>query len=378
MAIYRRGKIWWFEFQFEGRKIQESSKCTNKNKASDLMAIRKAALIEGRMGLKRAKPAPKFEEAVLNFKVWSKDHHRSKTYKLHSLNCDTLVRFFRGKWADMITSEMVEDFRQARLRETRWAKLREKKGKAKDSSTVSAATVNRALSTLRLIYSRLGLKSPIREGMFAKEEGQTRVVTVDEETAYLRQASQPLHDVATVILHTGMRPEEVFRIEVRNVDLRRKTILNPWGKTEAAKRTIPLDDAAISVLKRRIDLAKAAGSRFVFWSPEGPGRRANIEQPIRSVRKAHDAAIVRADIQQFRLYDLRHTFATRAAEAGVDVLTLAALLGHTTVQMTSRYVHPTDVHKAEAARKLETYNAQLVAEMIQKQAGVPAISTTVN
>ena len=378
MAIYRRGKIWWFEFQFEGRKIQESSKCTNKNKAIDMMTIRKAALIEERMGLKRAKPAPKFEEAVENFKVWSKDHHRTKTHKLHSLNCDTLLRFFRGKWADMITSEMVEDFRQARLRETRWAKLREKRDKAKDLSTVSPATVNRALSTLRLIYSRLGLKSPILKGMFAKEEGQTRVVTVDEETAYLRAASQPLRDVATVILHTGMRPEEVFRIEVRNVDLRRKTILNPWGKTQAAKRTVPLDDEATSVLKRRVDLAKAAGSRFVFWSPGGPGRAANIERPIGSVRKAHDAAIERADLQQFRLYDLRHTFATRAAQAGVDVLTLAALLGHTTVQMTSRYVHPTDVHKAEAAKKLETYNAQLVAEMIQKQAGVPAISTTVN
>jgi integrase len=103
-----------------------------------------------------------------------------------------------------------------------------------------------------------------------------------------------------------------------------------------------------------------------------------MEQPIRSVRKAHDASIGRANIQQFRLYDLRHTFATRAAQAGVDVLTLAALLGHKTVEMTSRYVHPTDAHKAEAAKKLEYYYAQLVAEMIQKQSGVPAISTTVN
>ena len=227
MAVYRRGKTWWFEFQFDGRKIQESSKCKNKNKAIDMMAIRKAGLIDGRMGLTRAKRAPKFESAVESFKAWSKDHHRPKTHKLHLLNCDTLLRYFRGKWTDMITSEMVEDFRQARLRETRWAKLREKRGKAKDSSTVSPATVNRALSTLRLIYSCLNLKSPTLKGMFAKEEEQTRVVMVDEETAYLHTASQPLRDIATVILHTGMRPEEVFRIELRNVELRRKTIFNP-------------------------------------------------------------------------------------------------------------------------------------------------------
>jgi len=66
--------------------------------------------------------------------------------------------------------------------------------------------------------------------MFAKEEGQTRAVSVDEETAYLLTASQPLRDIATVNLHTGMRPEEVFRIEVRNVDLLRKTVFNPWEK----------------------------------------------------------------------------------------------------------------------------------------------------
>jgi integrase-like protein len=211
--------------------------------------------------------------------------------------------------------------------------------------------------------------------MFSKEEGQTRVVTVDEETAYLLTASQPLRDIATVILHTGMRPEEVFRIEVRNVDLRRKTVFNPWGKTKAAKRTVPLDEEALGILRRRAELAQRARSRYVFWSPQGPGRPANKERPIGSVRKAHDAAIDRAGVEDFRLYDLRHTFATRAAQAGVDVLTLAAVLGHTTVQMTSRYVHPTDAHKADAAKRLETYNAQLVAEMIERQRKVSTIST---
>ena len=77
------------------------------------------------------------------------------------------------------------------------------------------------------------------------------------------------------------------------------------------------------------------------------------------MRKAHDAAVRRGGIAvPFRLYDLRHTYATRAAQAGVDVLTLAALLEHTTVQMTSRYVHPTDQYKREAMEKLETYNAE--------------------
>ncbi len=56
---------------------------------------------------------------------------------------------------------------------------------------------------------------------------------------------------------------------------------------------------------------------------------------------------------------------------------MAAILGHTTVQMTSRYVHPTDVHKAEAAKKLENYNAELLAEVLEKQARVTTISATI-
>ena len=370
MAVYRRGKVWWYSFEFDGRRIQESSGFRNKTAARRAEAKRKTDLLEGRAGFSRKAPPPKFEDAISSFKIWSKGHHRRKTYELHELNCDTLLRFFCGKWVDAITPEMADEFRQARLRETR--------RNAKDGSTVSPATVNRALSTLRLIYNRLGLKSPTRKGMFAKEEAQTRVVTVEEETAYLRAASQPLRDIATTILHTGMRPEEVFRIEIRNIDLRRKTLFNSWGKTKTAKRMVPLDDEVFGVLKRRVELAQRAGSRYVFWSPGGPGRIGNRERPIGSVRKAHDAAIDRAGIEDFRLYDLRHTVATRAAQVGVDVLTLAALLGHTSVQMTSRYVHPTDAHKVEAARKLETYNAQLVAEMIEKQPKVSTVSATVN
>jgi site-specific recombinase XerD len=67
--------------------------------------------------------------------------------------------------------------------------------------------------------------------------------------------------------------------------------------------------------------------------------------------------------------DLRHTNATRAAQAGVDVLTLAALLGHTTVQMTSRYVHPSDQHKGEAVKKLEAYNAEMVFKYAESVSG---------
>ena len=63
---------------------------------------------------------------------------------------------------------------------------------------------------------------------------------------------------------------------------------------------------------------------------------------------------------------------------GVDVLTLAALLGHKTVQMTMRYVHPTDAHKVKASKKLEMYNAQATLKLAQEAPRVATILATVN
>jgi integrase len=116
--------------------------------------------------------------------------------------------------------------------------------------------------------------------------------------------------------------------------------------------------------KRRVN---AGRGRLVFCSPSGPGRPENPYIHIHSVRKGLDAAIRRAGIKEhFRLYDLRHTFAMRTAQAGVDVLTLAPLLGHTAMQMTMRYVHPTDQHKRESAEKLEFYNREGLFRLAEK------------
>jgi len=203
-----------------------------------------------------------------------------------------------------------------------------------------------------------------------------RVVSPSEELAYFREASQPLRDIATIIIQTGMRPEEVFRLEVRHLDFDRSTIFNPFGKTKTAKRLIPMTHDVHELLKRRVACQE---SQWIFYSPAGPGRPAHFEKHIGSVRKAHDAAVARAGIADvFRLYDLRHTYATRAAEAGVDVLTLAALLGHKMVQMTMRYVHPTDAHKVEATKKLEMYNAQAVMKLARETSRVATILATVN
>src|ERR1700693_5741063 len=110
MAVYRRGKVWWYNFEFQGRHVQESSGFTNKTAALRVEAKRRSELLDRRAGFTKIKLAPKFEEFVEQFLQWSKQQHKSKTYHLHKWNCKTLKRFFSGEYLDEITAEMVEDF----------------------------------------------------------------------------------------------------------------------------------------------------------------------------------------------------------------------------------------------------------------------------
>jgi integrase len=100
---------------------------------------------------------------------------------------------------------------------------------------------------------------------------------------------------------------------------------------------------------------------------------ADSERPIPKVNNAHDRAVRDSKVAPFRLYDLRHTWATRAAESGVDLVTLAALLGHSKIQMVLRYAHPTQEHQMAAVKRLETF---VIEKQIEAQKSIQAASGT--
>src|SRR6266702_3965678 len=94
---------------------------------------------------------------------------------------------------------------------------------------------------------------------------------------YLLAASQSLRDIATMMLETGMRPDEVCRVRRENVHLDQGYLFNPFGKTKAARRKVPLTEKACALLARRLEKVKG---EFVF-----PGRA--TDQPIVKVNRAY-------------------------------------------------------------------------------------------
>ncbi len=147
MAVYRRGKTWWFVFDSEAARSRNPPAFRNKTAAIRAEAKRRTDLVERRAGFQSLNRLPSsgcsFREEFL---PWSNQQHRPKTHGLHAWNCKTLKRFFGGKYLDDITTEMVENFKSARKHEVR--------KKAKDGRLITGTTVNRALETLKAMYYR--------------------------------------------------------------------------------------------------------------------------------------------------------------------------------------------------------------------------------
>jgi integrase len=260
----------------------------------------------------------------------------------------------------------------------RWRTQRLKNG-------VTPSTVNRDLAGLRgaltyaLRHKLGGLKvHPMADVRPAKIDPFTRkrFLTPDEETRLLaaldardeaRRAERDranewrrvrsydllpsfgvytdhLNPLVRLALHTGCRRGELFGLLWRDLNL---TTANLTVRADSAKselsREIPLNSDIVSVLKTW----KPAGAQpedHVFPGDDG--------EPLHDVKTAFLRVMKAAKITGFRLHDLRHTFASKLVQAGVDLNTVRELLGHADLKMTLRYSHLAPGQKAAAVAKL--------------------------
>ena len=356
MNVFKRGGTYWFELIYAGRRIRKSTKVKNLRTAEEIASAYRTALAKGDVGITQRKRAPAFNVAMRGFLDRSKQDHldHPRTTQRYTTSSVALLRWFGDTPLDKITAEDIERFKARRANE--FATTKGKDGHRKASKRkLRPATVNRELACLKAVFSHaikldLVLRNPVSRVSFLPENNeQTRVLSYQDQQRYLAAATPLLHDVATLILETGMRPEEVYKIRRENVHTAQGYLLIPNGKTKAARRRVNLSDAASEVLRQRM----ATGEAPWLFPCE-----TDLTRPIPKVNNAHDRAVKISKIPPARLYDLRHTWATRAAQSGIDIVTLAAMLGHSKLVMVMRYVHPTEEHQKEAMRKLEAFGKE--------------------
>ena len=130
-----------------------------------------------------------------------------------------------------------------------------------------------------------------------------------------------------LLLLTGARLNEILTLQWRYVDLQRGLLLLPDSKT--GQRPIFLNEDAAEVLQ---GLQRQANNPFVIVGDVEGQHLINLQKPWRRIRAL-------AGLDDLRLHDLRHSFASFAAESGASLPMIGMLLGHTQPQTTQRYAH---------------------------------------
>ncbi|MFN0278668.1 MAG: tyrosine-type recombinase/integrase [Pyrinomonadaceae bacterium] len=339
---------WVSDFYYNGERIVKTLKfAKTKREAEQAEAVIMNQVFMAAYGFE-SKPDTLFENFVVEtFLPYSETNKKSFYYDV--LICRVLVQAFQSKTLRQITPPMIEALKQELFNKP-----------TKHGQKRSPATVNRHLSALSKIFSlaedaELVDSNPCkRVRKFKLDNQRIRVLSADEEVRLFSALGKNdlVKQIVQFALHTGMRRGEVFDLKWFDLDFNRDLIQVRVSKSNK-KRLVPMNETVRLLLG---SLEKK--SEYVFPSPKTNNR---LNQIKTSFRKAVD----KANLKDFRFHDLRHTAASRMAEAGASPFTLMKILGHSDIRMTARYTHATDAALKRAVTNLDVFS-QFGNELVTK------------
>jgi len=257
-------------------------------------AAHKTSLAKGEVGIREKRPVPTLKEFCdMRLEPWAKatfEHtcknnwlwFRAGICRLRA--CEVLAK----ATLDEITNEKVAGF--AVHEQVRWQNRG--RGEEEDKRGLAVSSINSSIRVLRRILN-LAVEWGVRESvprlaLLPGEHHRERVVTPDEELRYLGAASTLLADVATVLVDTGMRPDECYRLrweEITWVNGRNGSVLVAHGKTAAARRVLPMTPRVRATLERRWE---RSGKPTEGWVWPAPTRSGHVDHS--SFKKQHARA----------------------------------------------------------------------------------------
>lgn len=242
-------------------------------------------------------------------------------------------------------------------------------GNKKTGGELSANSVNCIITVIQSSLKRaneLGIAKTYQAGIIQRptvEESEVRCFTVKEqkviEKAVLEASNRKMLGVI-IALYTGIRLGEILALDFSSVDMQKRTIIiketcyeckdkdgrfakiNDVTKSHRT-RVIPFPKQLLSIFK---ELKAHSKSGYVIENAKGE------QMSVRSYQRSFEILIDKLHISKQSFHALRHTFATRALESGMDVKTLSEILGHKSPTVTlNRYAHSMIEHKKTAMDK---------------------------
>ncbi len=321
MALYKRGQVWWMCFTYKGQQVRRSTETSDKRLAEKICRKVMTQIDEGKWFERPPDDDRSFQQMMDKYMTeYSISKTRSSQVR-EKVIAANLKSFFGDRLLKEITPSMIVDYKSARRKDG-----------------ILPATIERELDLLRRAFNLA-----VREWEWCSTNPVSRIsrerfnnqidrwLSPEEEKRLHASCQEWLREIVIFALNTGMRQGEILDLKWPCVDLFRKTVTIMRSKN-GERRTIPLNQAALEVLKSKARI-RHIKSDYVFSSGNGTmiiGR---------NLQRAFCKALEKAKIKEFRFHDLRHTFATRLVQSGIDLYTVAKLLGHKDIRMTQRYAH---------------------------------------
>jgi site-specific recombinase XerD len=200
---------------------------------------------------------------------------------------------------------------------------------------LSWSTFNQTVCALRFLYgTTLGRAEYVPFIPFGKRPKTLPSVLSPEEVVRLLDAGAPGRDrvLLQVAYGCGLRLSELLHLRVSDIDSARMVVHVRQGKG-AKDRLVPLSVRLLEELRAYWLVYRPRTWLFPGRTPDGILSSGNVQR--RFTRLAKRVGLTKA----CSMHTLRHSYATHLLEAGVDVLTLKTLLGHTSLETTARYLH---------------------------------------
>lgn len=322
----KKSGAWIFDIQVDGKRIRRA--LGSKAEALNAEAVLKAEVAQGKKHLlynftNTTKVG--FPELISKYLEWARQHKRS--WVRDEFMIQNLKEHFGGMLLRDIKPLDVQEYTTKRLQ------------------SVKGSTVNREISCLKHMLNlacewEMLSENPLRKmRRLQEQQKEIRILTHDEIKRLLEASCSHLRAMIIIALNTGMRLGEILGLSWSAVDFAQGHI-TLWKTKNSKPRHIPMNIEVRKVLE-----GLRNGSDLVF-----PSKRLN--GPRAYVKTAWWAALERAGIEDFTFHGIRHHAATMMVLGGIDLVTVKEILGHSNIQMTMRYAHPTPESKVRAVEVL--------------------------
>lgn len=319
MAVYERGNRWWMDVTIDGVRYRRTTKQKTEKLADSFERKFVSEVLQNNGLLPRR--SPRLADFIPDFIKWSEQRKtasaiKPKTHRYYENGCEILKgTALAGMKLDAITDDDVQA----------------------TPLPGSAPYKNQAIRTLRRLLgyalTRKLVKIAPRLSLY-DEEGREAVLNAEQEKAILANGSQMLRDVLVFIQDAGLRPDEIARARVENIDWTSQTYFNASGKTKKARRRIPLSQRLFDALFVRIGKRKEG---WIFTSKRANSGHVSADSLSRAFCRAKRKAKLPEDLV---LYSARHTYGTAVYGATGNLKVVMDVMGHSDVKTAMRYQHP--------------------------------------